>query len=180
MMPLLLLLLLRLLLRHHWRHSAQQRQQQPNGVAVGSSNGDSSGEDNPLVWVLHYLAQHYDKLGGQAKAVRASNEALCLAPTLIELLLARARVLKHAGDLVGAAAAADTARSYDLADRYTNSIAVKALFAAGQIEAAEQTAMLFTRDGDQVHFLHELICYVFDVMLLNYCRWQAYQLSITH
>jgi hypothetical protein len=55
-----------------------------------------------------------------------------------------------AGDLAGAAAAADAARRADLADRYTNSMAVKALFAAGQIEAAEQTASLFTRDGDQV------------------------------
>jgi hypothetical protein len=55
-----------------------------------------------------------------------------------------------AGDMVGAAAAADAARKADTADRYTNSMAVKALFAAGQVEAAEQTAMLFTRDGDQV------------------------------
>jgi peptide alpha-N-acetyltransferase len=55
-----------------------------------------------------------------------------------------------AGDTVGAAAAADAARKADTADRYTNSMAVKALFAAGQVEAAEQTAMLFTRDGDQV------------------------------
>lgn len=54
------------------------------------------------------------------------------------------------GDLTGAAVAADAARKADLADRYTNSMAVKALFAAGQVEAAEQTAMLFTRDGDQV------------------------------
>lgn len=52
--------------------------------------------------------------------------------------------------MVGAAAAADAARKADTADRYTNSMAVKALFAASQVEAAEQTAMLFTRDGDQV------------------------------
>jgi peptide alpha-N-acetyltransferase len=119
-----------------------------NGTS--SSNGGSSGEDNPLTWVLHYLSQHYDKLGQTAAALEASEAALGLAPQVIELLLARAKILKHAGDAVGSAVAADAARRSDLADRYTNSMAVKALFAAGQMELAEQTALLFTRDGDQV------------------------------
>lgn len=120
-----------------------------NGTS--SSNGGSlSGEDNPLTWVLHYLSQHYDRLGQTAAALEASEAALGLAPEVIELLLARAKILKHAGDVVGSAVAADTARRSDLADRYTNSMAVKALFAAGQMELAEQTALLFTRDGDQV------------------------------
>jgi peptide alpha-N-acetyltransferase len=100
--------------------------------------------------VLHYLSQHYDRLGDTQKALEASEAALGLAPKVIELLLARSKVLKHAGDTVGAAVAADAARRADLADRYTNSMAVKALFAAGHMELAEQTALLFTRDGDQV------------------------------
>lgn len=82
--------------------------------------------------------------------LQASDAALGLAPTVIELLLARAKILQHAGDAVGAAVACDSARRCDLADRYTNSMAVKALFAAGEMELAEQTALLFTRDGDQV------------------------------
>lgn len=82
--------------------------------------------------------------------LQASDAALGLAPEVIELLLARAKILKHAGDAVGAAVACDGARRCDLADRYTNSMAVKALFAAGEMELAEQTALLFTRDGDQV------------------------------
>ncbi|WIA39458.1 hypothetical protein OEZ86_005557 [Tetradesmus obliquus] len=129
------------------------RQQQP---ANGSSSSSGSGEDNPLTWVLHYLAQHYDRLGDAESALRLNDEALQLAPEVIELLLARARILKHTGDMVGAAAAADAARKADTADRYTNSMAVKALFAAGQVEAAEQTAMLFTRDGDQLNNLYDM------------------------
>jgi N-alpha-acetyltransferase 15/16, NatA auxiliary subunit len=39
-------------------------------------------------------------------------------PTLIELYTLKAKILKHAGDVEGAAAAADKARSMDLADRY--------------------------------------------------------------
>lgn len=123
-----------------------------NGTS--SSNGGSSGEDNPLIWVLHYLSQHYDRLGQTDQALEASAAALGLAPKVIELLLARSKILKHAGDTVGAAVAADAARRTDLADRYTNSMAVKALFAAGQMELAEQTALLFTRDGDQVGSEH--------------------------
>jgi peptide alpha-N-acetyltransferase len=68
-----------------------QQQQQP---ANGSS---SSGEDNPLTWVLHYQAQHYDRLGDREAALRLNGEALELAPDVIELLLARARILKHTG-----------------------------------------------------------------------------------
>jgi tetratricopeptide (TPR) repeat protein len=120
-----------------------------NGTS-SSNGGSSSGEDNPLTWVLHYLSQHYDRLGQTAAALEASAAALGLAPEVIELLLARAKILKHAGDVVGSAVAADAARRSDLADRYTNSMAVKALFAAGLMELAEQTALLFTRDGDQV------------------------------
>lgn len=72
------------------------RQQQP---ANGSSSS-GSGEDNPLTWVLHYLAQHYDRLGDAESALRLNDEALQLAPEVIELLLARARILKHTGGLV--------------------------------------------------------------------------------
>lgn len=90
--------------------------------------------------------------------LQASDAALGLAPTVIELLLARAKILQHAGDAVGAAVVCDSARRCDLADRYTNSMAVKALFAAGEMELAEQTALLFTRDGDQVCVCFLCVC----------------------
>lgn len=91
----------------------------------GSSGADAAtGEDNPLTWVLHYLAQHYDQLGSTGQALEHSTAALGLAPKVIELLLARAKILKHAGDAVGAAVAADAARRADLADRWVQCVGV--------------------------------------------------------
>ena len=55
------------------------------------------------------------------------------SPTLIEAHSAKARVLKHAGDLEGAARVAEAARCMDLSDRYVNCLAVKALFRAGHV-----------------------------------------------
>ena len=61
---------------------------------------------------------------------------LQMDPALIEAHSLRARVLRHAGDLEGAARAADTARRMDLSDRYLNCLAVKALFRAGNVSGA--------------------------------------------
>ena len=56
--------------------------------------------------------------------VMAAGDALSMldrciqhTPTLLELYSAQCKILKHAGDPEGAAAAADKARSMDLADR---------------------------------------------------------------
>ena len=46
-------------------------------------------------------------------------------PTVLDLYLARGRVLKHAGRLVEASEEVDKGRSYDLADRYLNTKATK-------------------------------------------------------
>lgn len=60
-------------------------------------------------------APHCPDLPGDALAALA--RCLELAPTLPELYSCQARVLKHAGDPQGAAAAAVKAQSLDLADR---------------------------------------------------------------
>lgn len=45
----------------------------------------------------------------------------------------QARIFKHAGDLVAAAAFADEARKMDLADRFLNSDCVKRMLQADQV-----------------------------------------------
>lgn len=45
----------------------------------------------------------------------------------------QSRILKHGGDLAGAAALADEARCMDLADRYVNSDCVKRMLQADQV-----------------------------------------------
>jgi hypothetical protein len=68
------------------------------------------------------------------------------------------RILKHAGDAVAAAALADEARTMDLADRFLNSESVKRMLQADQVELAEKTAVLFTKDGDQHNNLFDMQC----------------------
>ncbi|GAB4819491.1 hypothetical protein N2152v2_006537 [Parachlorella kessleri] len=113
-------------------------------------------KENVLLWVRLYLAQHHDLLGDTGEALRLVDQCIEMNPDLIEAHSLRARVLRHAGDLEGAAHAADTARSMDLSDRYLNCLAVKALFRAGNIEEAERLAALFTRDGEQANNLFDM------------------------
>ncbi|KAG2502223.1 hypothetical protein HYH03_000709 [Edaphochlamys debaryana] len=118
---------------------------------LSGGDGSASAPESPqtLVWVLLFLARLYDGQGRLEEALAAIDEALAHTPTLIELHVAKAKVLKHAGDLEGAAHCAETSRRMDLQDRYLNSVAVKALLQAGHCAAAERTASLFTRDGEQ-------------------------------
>jgi Flp pilus assembly protein TadD len=51
------------------------------------------------------------------KALDMLQQCMQHTPTLVELYTLKAKILKHAGDVEGAAAAADKARSMDLADR---------------------------------------------------------------
>ncbi len=104
-----------------------------NGIDTsGGPAGTGEPEDGSIrTWVLLYLAQHLDRLGSTERALSLLGEAIAAAPAVVELHTARARVLKHAGDWVGSAEAAEAARQLDLSDRYLNSMAVRALFKVG-------------------------------------------------
>lgn len=47
-----------------------------------------------VLWVYYYLAQHFDRLKQYQKAHKYIDEALKHTPTLIELYLAKAKILK--------------------------------------------------------------------------------------
>ena len=47
--------------------------------------------------------------------------------------------------------------------RYLNSMAVKWLFRAGEIQRAESTAALFTKDGEQVNNLFDMQCMWYEI-----------------
>ncbi|KAJ8637710.1 hypothetical protein MRB53_011977 [Persea americana] len=111
-----------------------------------------------LMWTLNLLAQHYDRRVQHEFALAKINEAIEHTPTVIDLYSVKGRILKHAGDLVAAAALADEARSMDLADRFINSECVKRMLQADQVGLAEKTAVLFTKDGDQHNNLHDMQC----------------------
>lgn len=64
--------------------------------------------------------QHFDKVGKYQLALDLIDEALKHTPTVIEVYMWRARVLKHAGQLEAASETLEYARKMDLADRYVN------------------------------------------------------------
>jgi len=131
------------------------------------SNGDADPvlKSNPqcMLWIHHYLAQHYDVMGDTELALKHVDAAIEHTPTVSEVYDVQSKILKHAGDLPGAFMAADLGRKLDLADRYLNSIAVKACFRAGRIEEADDLAALFTKDEDQLINLVEMQCLWYEI-----------------
>lgn len=47
-----------------------------------------------VLWVYYFLAQHYDRLGNAAKAHHFIDRAIQHTPTLIELLMTKAKIYK--------------------------------------------------------------------------------------
>lgn len=109
---------------------------------------DSSLREPPttLVWSLYFLAQHYatasETLG---KALELLQQAIMHTPTLPELYMAQARVLKRSGDILGASATMTAAWRLDLQDRFLNTKNAKYLLRAGFVEEANAMLGLFTR-----------------------------------
>jgi peptide alpha-N-acetyltransferase len=47
-----------------------------------------------LLWVLYFLAQYYDRKGDTLAAIERVDEAITHTPTLVELYMLKARILK--------------------------------------------------------------------------------------
>ena len=97
--------------------------------------------------VLYFLAQHYNYHASRdlERATHVNDRALARQPANVDLHMTRARILKHAGDLAGAAAAMDHARSLDERDRYINTKAAKYQLRADAPAPALATLGKFTR-----------------------------------
>ncbi|KAK9474672.1 NMDA receptor-regulated protein 1-domain-containing protein [Dipodascopsis tothii] len=111
------------------------------------------------LWTLHYLAQHYLAVGDLAQATAYIDRALEHTPTLVELHVTKARILKHAGDLDAASDTMTVARELDLQDRFVNTKAAKYLMRVGKNDEAIKVVSLFTRNdssGKGVSDLHEM------------------------
>ena len=97
------------------------------------------------LWTLYFLAQHYSFVGQHAKSLSLLETALQHTPTLPELFMFKARVLKRLGDPYGAAKAMDEARLLDLQDRFLNTKTGKYRLRAGMEEEAQEVLGLFTK-----------------------------------
>ncbi|XP_066937561.1 N-alpha-acetyltransferase 15, NatA auxiliary subunit isoform X2 [Macrobrachium rosenbergii] len=116
-------------------------------------------EPASILYVLMYLAQHYSYLGDSEKALQLIDRALDHTPTLIELYIVKGKILKHAGDFVGAYEALQEAQTLDTADRYVNSKAASYLLKANLVRQAEEMCSKFTREGvSAMENLNEMQC----------------------
>merc|ERR1712106_25059 len=96
---------------------------------------------------------------GTEKALTLLKEALDHTPTLIELYIIKGKILKHAGDYLGAYEALQEAQSLDTADRYVNSKCASYLLRANLVKEAEEMCSKFTREGvSAMDNLNEMQC----------------------
>ncbi|XP_017152306.1 N-alpha-acetyltransferase 16, NatA auxiliary subunit [Drosophila miranda] len=112
-----------------------------------------------LVWTALFLAQHYDYMRDTDRALDYINVAIDHTPTLIELLITKGRIFKHAGDAVEAYVWLEEAQSMDTADRYINSKCAKYMLRANLVQEAEEICAKFTREGvSAMDNLNEMQC----------------------
>ncbi|KAG8906738.1 hypothetical protein FRB99_006229 [Tulasnella sp. 403] len=104
-------------------------------------------DPSAYVWTLCYLARHHSHVSAfdPTTALRFIDIAISHTPTLPELYMVKARILKRSGDSIGAAEAMEEARCLDLQDRYLNTKCAKYLLRDGQIDAASAILGLFTK-----------------------------------
>lgn len=112
-----------------------------------------------LLWLLYYMAQHYDFLGDWKKALAIVDEAIEHTPTLIELFMLKGKIFKHVGNMDMAVNCLDEAQSLDTADRYINCKCAKYMLRAGRMREAEEMCQKFTREGvSATESLNEMQC----------------------
>ena len=113
-------------------------------------NGTSSQKEPPttLLWTLYFLSLHYAHPKTHRDVTRSLDfieQAIQHTPTLVELYLTKARLLKYTGDLSAAVDAIMEARELDLQDRFVNTKVGKYLLRADRNEEALQILKEFTR-----------------------------------
>jgi len=134
-------------------------------------------EEGPMVimWLWNVMANHYERTGKPVKAMELIDKAIEHTPSCVELYLCKGRIYKHHGNTKAAASCMEKARSMDLADRYLNTRSTVYLLRDGQIEEAEKTVVLFTKEGDQVNNLHEMQCMWWEIECGNaYLKQKKY------
>lgn len=113
-----------------------------------ASNGDADPSAEPPtshLWTLYFIAQHQSYLKNYREALTIIDAAIAHTPTLPELYSCKARLLKRAGDPLGAVRAIEEARKLDLQDRFLNTKSAKYHLRADLSEEAQSLLGLFTK-----------------------------------
>lgn len=102
-----------------------------------------------LLWAYYFLALHLahplNPYPSHQRALDLIEVALKHTPTLPELYMVKAMVLKRSGDVESAAYVMEEARVLDLQDRFLNSKAAKYWLRAGHIAKAEELLAMFSK-----------------------------------
>ncbi|KIY45057.1 N-terminal acetyltransferase A, auxiliary subunit [Fistulina hepatica ATCC 64428] len=109
------------------------------------SPGSSTSEPSAYIWALYYLGQHHLHLARYQRALEIFDTAISHTPSLPELYMAKARVLKRAGDPYGATRIMEDARFLDGQDRFLNTKSAKYRLRAGMNDEASNLLGLFTK-----------------------------------
>ncbi|ODV81632.1 N-terminal acetyltransferase A, auxiliary subunit [Suhomyces tanzawaensis NRRL Y-17324] len=128
-------------------------------IVVDFYNKEASESSNPTIklWTTYFLAQHYLYLNNLTKASEHIDAALKHSPTLVELYIIKARILKHEGKILEASEVMDQGRKLDLQDRFINSKTTKYLLRANKVNEAIDCISLFTKlDEDAVNGCKDL------------------------
>ncbi|CAD6197579.1 unnamed protein product [Caenorhabditis auriculariae] len=134
-----------------------------NNVSLDASETEHEPPTTAL-WLYLLAAQHYDRVSNTSLALSFVDRAIQHTPTLVENLMLKARIYKHAGDYLEAADLMDEAQSLDTADRYINGKCAKYLLRARKIEEATKMCAKFTREGDAPEtFLNEMQCMWYEI-----------------
>jgi N-alpha-acetyltransferase 15/16, NatA auxiliary subunit len=121
------------------------RESLASGHPTPSSPPNTDEPPTTYLWTLYFLAQHHSFLSRPARALSLLDLALQHTPTLPELHTCKARLLKHGGDLYGAARFLESARLLDGQDRFLNTKCAKYRLRAGLIDEASEIFGLFTK-----------------------------------
>lgn len=122
----------------------------PSHESLSQPNGTSIKSEPPttLLWTLYFLSLHYAHPKSQRdvpKSLEFIEEAIQHTPTLVELHLTKARLLKYQNDMSGAVDAIMVARELDLQDRFVNTKVGKYLLRSDRNDEALEILKEFTR-----------------------------------
>lgn len=117
-----------------------------------------SSTDQPIqfVWTTYFLALHYLHRKQFEQANAYADKAMNHTPTLVEVYILKARVLKHLGLLEEASEVIDKGRELDLQDRFINAKTVKYMLRADKIDEATKIVSLFTKNDQSPNGVPDL------------------------
>ena len=117
-------------------------------------------EKDPTVflWLVYFISQLYDYHKKYNEALQKIEEAIEFTPTIPELFMYKAKILKHMSNFHGAASAMKEAQELDQADRYINAKYSKYLIKDGRPIEAEKEMYKFLRDTSSDSIIHMMQC----------------------